>query len=180
MQARASQARFGLTAIALGVAFALAGCSSGKMPELMNLTSKDGPDEFAIVPPKPLSMPKDFANLPAPTPGGGNLSDPTPESDAILALGGRPQASGTGVDAQLFAHAGRFGRDSNIRQTLTEEDLQWRRQNNGRLLERWMNLTVYYKAYEDMSLNQQAELARWRKAGARTPSAPPAADELRR
>ena len=179
MQAKASQARMGMIAMALGTAFALAACSGGE-PQLMNLTSSDGPDEFAIVPPKPLQMPKDFASLPPPTPGGSNLTDPTPEADAIVALGGRPQARGTGVDAQLFAHAGRFGVENNIRQTLAAEDLDWRRDNKGRILERLMNVTVYYKAYEKLSLDQHAELARWRKAGARTPSAPPSPEALKR
>jgi hypothetical protein len=40
-------------------------------------------------------------------------------------------------------------------------------------LERLFNVNVYYKAYRPMSLDQQAELWRWRRAGARTPSAPP-------
>ena len=54
--------------------------------------------------------------------------------------------------------------------------LEWRRDNNGRILERLFNVNVYYRAYEDMSLDQQAELWRWRKRGVRTPSAPPPKD----
>ena len=49
----------------------------------------------------------------------------------------------------------------------------WRRKNDGRLLERLMKVNVYFKAYAEMSLDQQAELWRWRRAGAKTPSAPP-------
>ena len=62
-----------------------------------------------------------------------------------------------------------------IRQTLATEDLEFRRKNDGRLLERIFNVNVYFKAYRDYALDQYAELARWRKAGARTPSAPPRA-----
>jgi hypothetical protein len=37
-------------------------------------------------------------------------------------------------------------------------------------------VNVYYKAYKDQSLDQQAELFRWRKRGVKTPSAPPPQD----
>ena len=45
--------------------------------------------------------------------------------------------------------------------------------NNGKLLERLFDQNVYFKAYRPYALDQQAELARWRQAGARTPAAPP-------
>jgi hypothetical protein len=104
-----------------------------------------------------------------------NLADPNPEADAILALGGKPGTT-NGVpsgDSALYAHAARYGVEQGIRTTLAAEDLEWRRDNNGRLLERWFNVNVYYKAYQDQSLDQQSELARWREAGLRTSSAPP-------
>ena len=63
----------------------LAGCSTD--PHLMNTSNGgDGPDEFGIVPTKPLQMPDDLNVLPSPTPGGGNLTDPTPLGDAVAAL----------------------------------------------------------------------------------------------
>ncbi|MFE3836715.1 DUF3035 domain-containing protein [Pseudogemmobacter sonorensis] len=172
------RARAGVTAVAVVAALALVGCSprgEDGAPLLMNIRS-NGPDEFGILPSKPLQMPASLSELPQPTPGGSNRTDPTPEADAIAALGGRPQAAGGGVpsaDAALFAHAGRFGTESGIRQTLAAEDVDWRRRNPGRLLERLFNVNVYHKAYEAMSLDQHAELARWRARGVRTPSAPP-------
>ena len=60
-----------------------------------------------------------------------------------------------------------------IRETLAAEDLEFRRKNDGRILEKIFNVNVYFKAYKKMWLDQHAELARWRKAGAKTPSAPP-------
>ena len=154
----------------------LAGCGGDKVPQLMNVrSSTQGPDEFGILPPKALKMPTDLAALPQPTPGGENLTDPTPNADAIVALGGRAGA-GAGGDAGLMNHVSRYGVASGIRTTLAGEDLQWRRDNNGRILERLFNVNVYYKAYKDQSLDQQAELYRWRKVGARTPSAPPPLD----
>ncbi|MEF3047973.1 DUF3035 domain-containing protein [Pseudotabrizicola sp. L79] len=167
----------GRTLLAMTIAVMLSACGgSDKAPQLMNIRSTTaGPDEFGILPPKPLEMPKDLAALPEPTPGGVNLTDPTPEADAILALGGTP-GRGVGLDAGIVGHASRFGVSSNIRATLASEDVQWRRDNNGRVLERLFNVNVYYRAYENMSLDQHAELFRWRKLGVRTPSAPPPQD----
>ncbi|TCP39734.1 DUF3035 domain-containing protein [Rhodovulum marinum] len=161
--------------LVLGVAVAatLAGCSRDKTPELMNLRSQNrGPDEFAVLPGKPLEMPEDLAQLPPPTPGAASRTDPTPEADAIAALGGNAARAGAG-DRGLMAHVTRFGVSPTIRQTLAAEDLEYRRQNDGRLLERWFNVNVYFKAYRKQSLDQHAELERWRRAGARNVGAPP-------
>jgi Protein of unknown function (DUF3035) len=171
------QSARGTAVIALAAMLVLSACASSD-PRLMNLSSGEGPDEFGIVPPKPLAMPENLAALPEPTPGGGNLADPNPEADAILALGGKPGTS-DGIpsgDSALYAHAARYGVDQGIRSTLATEDLEWRRDNNGRVLERWFNVNVYYKAYRDQRLDQQSELARWREAGLRTSSAPPRQD----
>lgn len=156
------------------IAAMLSACGNGdRVPSLMNLRSSTaGPDEFGILPPKPLQMPQDLAALPEPTPGGVNLTDPTPEADAIAALGGTP-GRGAGLDAGIINHASRFGVAGDIRQTLASEDLEWRRDNDGRILERLLSVNVYYRAYEKMSLDQHAELFRWRQQGVRTPSAPP-------
>jgi hypothetical protein len=167
-------------AVAGTAVLVLSACSrSDKPPELMNIRSTtQGPDEFAILPPKPLEMPEDIAALPDPTPGGANLTDPTPNADAVAALGGtlRPAGGVPASDGALYAHAARFGVTGGIRETLAVEDLEFRRRNDGRLLERLFNVNVYYRAYQDQSLDQQAELWRWRNAGARTPSAPPPQD----
>lgn len=174
-----------MTAARLVLAFAgasllvLAGCGGwrDKPPQLMNLrSSTNGPDEFAIVPPKPLEMPEDLALLPEPTPGGENRTDQRPKDDVVIALGGTPRVASAAVpatDGALLAYAGRSGVAADIRPTLADEDIKYRRKNNGRLLERLFGVNVYYRAYRKQSLDQQAELARWRAAGAGTPSAPP-------
>jgi hypothetical protein len=169
---RAGQGR---AIIAVATMITLAACGGKGDPELMNLRSGPGPDEFAIVPPKPLELPENLADLPEPTPGGFNRTDQTPEADAAIALGGNPKAAGgiPSADSALYAHAGRFGLDGGIRATLASEDLEWRRDNNGRVLERLFNVNVYYKAYRKQRLDQQAELDRWRALGVRNPSAPP-------
>jgi Protein of unknown function (DUF3035) len=169
------RAQKGRAIIACATMITLAACGGKGTPELMNLRSGQGPDEFAIVPPKPLEMPETLADLPAPTPGGSNRTDRNPEADAVVALGGNPSAAGgiPASDSALYGHAARFGVEGGIRATLASEDLDWRRDNNGRILERIFNVNVYYKAYRKQRLDQQAELARWRALGVRTSSAPP-------
>lgn len=75
----------------LGMAamMALTACAGGS--KLNNFRKvQSGPDEFGILPTKPLSMPPDLAVLPQPTPGGANITDPTPKGDAVAVLGGNP------------------------------------------------------------------------------------------
>jgi hypothetical protein len=151
-------------------------CARDREPQLLNIRTTT-PDEFGILPTKPLEAPADYSALPAPTPGGSNRVDPAPHADAVAALGGNPAAlARTGVpasDGALFRHATRYGMTPGIRPELAAADLEYRRANDGRLLERVFNVNVYYRAYEPMSLDQHAELERWRILGVRTPSAPP-------
>jgi hypothetical protein len=172
------RARHGIVAIALAGVLGLGACSGSREPVLMNIGAHtDGPDEFAILPTKPLEMPESLAALPEPAPGGVNRTDPQPQADAVAALGGNPAALGrTGVPASeggIVSHAARFGVSPGIREQLAAEDLEFRRRNDGRLLERLFGVNVYYRAYRVMALDRYAELERWRRAGARTPGAPP-------
>ncbi|MCA0938318.1 DUF3035 domain-containing protein [Yangia mangrovi] len=137
------------------------------------------PEEFAIVPNKPLEMPQSFAELPVPTPGSGNRTDQTPLSDAVAALGGNPAQLAVGEvpsrDAALVNRASRYGRDGNIRTRLAVEDAQFRRDKS---VYNWKLFKddEYNKVYRDQILDPYAALTAYRKAGARTPSAPPTAD----
>ena len=100
----------------------LAACSSKTPPNLMNISSEtDGPDEFAILPPKPLAMPESLTALPEPTPGGENRTDQHPMDDALVALGGKPNTTGkvAAADASLYNYANREGITPGIRQTLS-------------------------------------------------------------
>ena len=171
------QSALGKMALSAIVLLMLGACSQ-KDPQLMNLRSDtSGPDEFQILPTKPLEAPEDFTALPEPTPGGSNRTDPTPTADAIDALGGdgaRAVNSPLRSSEQaVVAHASRYGVATNIREDLAASDLEWRKQHNGRLLERLFNVSVYYRAYEKMSLDQYLELARLRRLGIWTPAAPP-------
>lgn len=175
-------ARPGMRVAAMVAVLSLTACGGlfnrDKEPKLLNVRSDSrSPDEFAVLPSKPLQMPPDVKTLPEPTPGGANITDPTPEADAIAALGGRPALLERGGvpagNGALVSYAGRFGTAPSIRDVLAEEDLQYRRDHDGRLLERWFSVNVYFRAYEPMSLDQYAELERWRARGVKTVGAPP-------
>ena len=75
-----------LGAIVLIGLVVVAGCSKRGLRDLQ--PTGPGPDEFMILPNKPLTAPKDYEVLLAPTPGGANLVDPQPKADAVVALGG--------------------------------------------------------------------------------------------
>ena len=168
-----------VTALGLTAALALSGCSTDG--RLMTLETGEGPDEFGILPTRPLQMPPDLAELPPPTPGGANITDPQPQADAIASLGGNPahlSVQGVGAsDGALLAHTGRLGRDGNIRAVAAAEDQAFRARHGRRLLEIMAKTNVYMRAYADQAIDPWDELARFRRAGVRTPTAPPRADE---
>lgn len=162
--------RFAPAALA---ALTLAACGGGGTPNLMNIRSQDRtPDEFAILPTRPLEAPPSYAALPPPTPGGANRTDPQPQADAIAALGGNVDR-GAGADGALIAAVTRYGVDGDIRGALAREDVAYRRARDGRLLERLFNVNIYFDAYREQSLDQYRELERLRRIGVRTVAAPP-------
>ncbi|GGA94826.1 DUF3035 domain-containing protein [Allosediminivita pacifica] len=157
---------------------ALAACGGGE-PRLHELRSFSGsPEEFAIVPNKPLERPQNLSELPAPTPGGANRTDQTPQADAVAAMGGNPAAISAGgipaSDGALVQHASRFGRDATIRQELAQADAEFR-QRKSRFSWQLLQEDKYNRAYSAQSLDAYEWLERYRAAGARTPSAPPPA-----
>ena len=139
--------------------------------------TSNGPDEFTIVPGKPLEAPPSLKELPPPTPGAGNRTDQQPQADAVVALGGSAAAVQdrgiSSADGALVAAASRGGVDPAIREKLAVEDEEFRRRKS-----RWLKFKIfradeYYSAYEDQSVDPRAEQNRWRNAGAPTPTAPP-------
>lgn len=166
-------------ALILCVGLLLAACSNDK--GIRQLSSNgDGPDEFKILPAKPLSIPKDQNALPPPTPGGANATDLDPVGDAVVALGGsRKAARSTSIpsgDAGLVNYSGRLGRAENIRGTVAAEDAEFRRKRG-----RFTNIRIvkedrYNEVYKQQHLDQYNEQYRWRNGGAATPAAPPYAN----
>ena len=156
---------------------AMAACSNRDIRLRDMSTNRSTPEEFAIVPYKPLAQPESFAALPPPTPGGANRTDQTPLADAVAVLGGNParlnsQGGIPAGEAALVQSASRYGVDGNIRQVLAEEDLAFRKR---RSLFNWRLIKddEYNKAYDPQRLDAAAVLWRYRNAGAQTPSAPP-------
>lgn len=162
--------------VIIGMILLAAACSR-KEPDLIKERGQQTPDEFGILPGKPIEIPDDLAALPPPDPGGVSRTDPTPEADAVAALGGNPRLLATSGEYRgeqgIMGHSTRFGVQSDIRETLAAEDQLYRERNRGRLFERWFNVTTYYSAYERQSLNQYNELQRYRSSGVPTPAAPP-------
>ncbi|SFE39002.1 DUF3035 domain-containing protein [Roseivivax sediminis] len=167
--------------VGLLAATGLGACSSARDggSNLRKLNTYSGtPEEFGIVPNKPLSEPQNFSALPQPTPGGANRADATPLQDAVAALGGDPaRMAERGIpaaDGALIAAAGRRGVDAAIRQDLAADDAAFRRRKsilNWRLLRE----DEYNRAYRSQQLDPQDWLRRVRRPGTniRTPSAPP-------
>ena len=159
------------------LAFAAAGCSDIGLRHLE--PPGDGPDEFSVMPVEPLTQPKDYKFLPAPTPGGSNLTDPNPKADAVVALGGNaaalnPNAAIPSTDAALVTASNRYGVPSNARQVVDAEDAEFRRKQ-GRLTRlRLFKVDRYSQVYQRQTLNAGVQNEAARRAGLETPSAPPA------
>ncbi len=152
----------------------VAGCANTGLRELRS-TSK-GPDEFGIQPVAALQEPDSFNVLPTPTPGGSNRTDRSALAEGMQAFGGSlgdPNAPVPASDGALVQHASRLGVSGNIRETLAETDAQFRRRKARFTQYRIVPVDRYNQVYRPAALDAQAERARWQRAGARTPSAPP-------
>lgn len=167
-------------ALLLIAVLALAACSGDQrdisLRDLRSFTG--GPDEFSIIPGKELQTPKDLSTLPAPTPGGSNLTDQDPLGDAVVALGGKASARkpGNGIpaaDSALLTHAGRNGVPSDIRESLAAEDEDFRRRQSRFTKIRIVKVDRYSEAYRRETLDAQKTVSKWRARGVATPTSPP-------
>ena len=159
----------GLMAVTL-----LSACGDSGLRSLQSRS--DGPDEFVIVPARPLEQPESFSALPTPTPGGFNRTDQRPIEDGIAALGGQatsPNAPIPARDAGLVNHTSRFGRDTNIRSSLAAEDAAFRKRQRRLVNIRIFREDVYAQIYRRQSLDPAAVARQFQRAGIPTPSAPP-------
>ncbi|APX21444.1 MAG: DUF3035 domain-containing protein [Rhodobacteraceae bacterium] len=156
----------------------LAACSGDERDiRLHELRSNSGqPEEFAIVPNKPLEQPPSYNALPTPAPGAANRTDQTPKADAVAVLGGNParldETAAPRGDAALINRASRYGRQGDIRGQLASEDLAFRKRKS---IFNWKLVPEdeYDKAYRAQWLDAYGVLDAFRRAGVRTPSAPP-------
>lgn len=169
-----SAVRIGALLVTVALAAACnRGGSTGETRPLLNLRgSAVAPDEFLVVPQKPLEIPADMASLPEPTPGATPRAQIDSEAELLAALGGRDTGISAvpAADAALVAAArSGAGDTSNIRAVLQAEDAAFRADRARRIAK----LTEDARAgdiYDRMLLDALAELARLRALGIKTPS----------
>lgn len=170
--------RIPVSVIILAGAVAVAGCSSKGLRSLR--APGTGPDEFKIMPVKPLTQPTDYKVLPAPTPGGSNLTDQHPEQDAVAALGGRPEAlTAQGIaasDGALVTAASRNGVDPDIRETLAEQDAKFRHRQGRMTRIKLFPVDRYSQAYRKQAEDPFTMTELFRRRGYGTPTSPPATE----
>lgn len=162
----------GSVAALLLAALALGGCGEGGVAGGLRAAGVAGsPDEFLVLPTRPLELPADLQSLPPPTPGRANRVDYDPLADAVAGLTGRSGPAGAGGGAALVARAG--AADPQVRARLAGEDAAYRASNRGRLLERAFSNDREALIYRGMALDAGAEFRRLRALGLRVPPAPP-------
>lgn len=165
------------TALVILALMGLTACSQQGLRDLRG--SGNGPDEFMILPSKPLVEPPSYSLLPDPTPGGANLVDQNPMADAVVAFGGRPEAieprGVAAADAALVASASRHGVQENIREVTAQEDEQFRKRR-GRLTSfQLFPVDRYAQVYRPQQIDPWQEERRFRRAGVPTVTNPPQA-----
>ena len=165
-----------LAAGCLAIALATGCSNSDEDPQLLNFKTTGSPDELSVMPANPLQVPESLGRLPMPRTGGVDLAYPKPGIEAIQTLGGDPTLAERDrafpeSDFALIRYTARHGKIKNVRGVLASEDLEFRRKNDGRFLEKLLDTNVYYRAYAPLALDQVAEYERARKLGLSTPAA---------
>ena len=154
------------------IIFLLSACSSddARLRDLYDVGT--GPEEFAVLPSKPLTIPSNLKNLPVPDLAAGNLSDPTPKHDLIEILGGSIDNSISipEKDKNLLKYVSRAGVDANIREELADDDRKFLRRMGVLTSVKLFRVDRYNQIYRKMTLSAPKELERWRSLGVRTPS----------
>jgi len=152
-------------------ATAIAGCQGRGAAGVLRSAGVAGtPDEFMVLPTKPLEMPENLAALPPPVPGSPNRVDYRPHQDAVAGLTGRPALATTNATA-LVARAGPV--DPNVRAELASEDAAWRATHHGLFFERMFSRDKAVVVYQQMVLDAPAEIERLRRIGVEVPPPPP-------
>ncbi len=170
--ATTARRRAGLALLLLGTVALLGGCQNRNLAGSLRSAGIGGaPDEFMVLPTKPLEMPGDLAALPVPAPGTTNLVDYEPRAEAVAGLSGKPTLA-TADGSGLLARSGPGA--PGIRAELATEDVQYRADNRGLLLERAFARDKDALIYRRMTLAQAQEYERIRAAGIGVPAAPPA------
>lgn len=165
-------------AIVFAIGASLSACNrnSGNGRPLLNLRqSAIAPDEFLVVPQKPLETPADLTSLPAPDPGAEARVTIDFEDNLLRALGGRPLSGGAVPSSDSeFVSAARSngGATPNIRAVMRAEDQAFREARSGRI-NRLAKKRKAVTIYDPMLLDPILEAARLQAQGVKIPAVPP-------
>lgn len=150
----------------------LAGCGEGGPAGFLRSSGiSTTPDEFMVLPTRPLEMPADLSALPPPTPGTANRVDYQPNAEAVAGLTGRQGPAGRADGAALVARTG--AGSAQIRTVVAVEDAEYRAQNRGRLLERWFARDQDALVYRNQTLDAPVTFEAMRARGVGVPAPPP-------
>jgi hypothetical protein len=163
-----------LAFLLLPLVLAVSGCSEGGLAgALRSSGATSTPDEFLVLPTRPLEIPDDLASLPPPTPGAPNRVEYQPETLAVTGLTGQQGTARTASGAALLARAGAASNDPLIRTRLAQEDAEYRASHGGRLLERLFARDQDALVYRDMTLDAAAAYEQMRARGVQLSAPPP-------
>lgn len=160
----------------LAAALLLAACSgSGEPPvTLQEASLKNGaPDEFLVLPQRPLTVPEDLETLPEPDPNAGSLVEIDPFVEARKAVGGNGGGtSASAADNAILAAARTVGRTPNIREELAAETDAKLTRGRGILgfFDRFRIAPRKRTAFNDQKLDAIGELKKRQAQGVKTPS----------
>lgn len=153
-------------------ALVLSGCADGGLAGFLRASGATStPDEFMVLPTKPLEMPADLAALPAPVPGARNRVDIDPEELAVAGLTGTPGQVNTVSGAALVARAGPAA--PQIRSVVASEDATWRAENGGLFFERLFSADKEAVIYRGQVLDAPGTFVDLRDRGVDVPSPSP-------
>lgn len=170
----------------VGTAGALAACLALALSACSGSDETDsGPEEFTVLPSKPLERPRDYQNLP--TPGAGeSRTKPDPQADAVKALGGNPnllrkeetqssrlEQKSKPPQSPIVRAASRFGFEENIREIMAEEDSQYQKDHGSLLLSYISKEASSVRTYGAMILDPSAEAEKLRSGGIEVPEPEP-------
>lgn len=151
---------------------ALAGCGGDGLAGVLRASGAGAsPDEFMVLPTRPLEMPANLSTLPPPTPGRANRVDYHPNAEAVAGLTGRQGPAGRADGAALVARTG--AGSPQIRTVTAVEDAEYRARNRGRLLERWFSRDQEALVYRGQALDAPETFVTLRARGVGVPAPPP-------
>lgn len=162
-----------LAILLLPLVLAAGGCGEGGLAGVLRSSGATStPDEFLVMPTRPLEIPENLASLPTPTPGAPNRVEYQPEAIAIAGLTGQDSMRTASASA-LLARAGAGSANPQIRTILAQEDIEYRNRHRGRVLERLFSRNKEALIYQDMTLNAPVVYEAMRERGVNLSAPPP-------